>query len=503
MATQIRADQIDNDFNHSAATTVTVGANTIFAFGTVGNLTSGAGTDAEFNSAGDTAVVNKKYVDAVAQGFGPKRSVAAASTANVTGTYTDTDATTGGVGDTIAAGGTSLSIDGVTLVNGDRVLLKDQSTAQTNGVYDVSGVGSSVVLTRSTDFDNSPSGEITAGDYVLAEDGTANGGKRFAVITTVTDIDSSTGDTIDFTAISNPSDLTAGEGLVENSGAFDVDFSDFTTAITSAVEGDDLVSLYDDGATANVKMTVANFLTDITEDGISYNAATAAIFLDIVGLTNATIAAADELVFTDADDSGNNKAVTFSSFESTLTLDNLAGTLSVSKGGTGATTFTANGILLGNGTSAITASTPVANSVITRGATTLSEQAMTTNGSVLIGGVSGPTVATLGAGAGISITNGDGTITIASTVAAQTVTEDDGVGNATVNTFDYTGNGTANESATQLADTVSVLHLFLNGQRLQASSFTAGTDGSSNLRITLDAQYGNFQSDDNVAIVTE
>ena len=71
--------------------------------------------------------------------------------------------------------------------------------------------------------------------------------------------------------------------------------------------------------------------------------------------------------------------------------------IGVPYGGTGASTFTANGILLGNGTSAIAASA-----------------AMTTNGTLLIGGTGGPEVATLTAGANVTITNGDGTITIAS-----------------------------------------------------------------------------------------
>lgn len=70
--------------------------------------------------------------------------------------------------------------------------------------------------------------------------------------------------------------------------------------------------------------------------------------------------------------------------------------IAVAHGGTGASTFTANGILLGNGTSAVAASA-----------------AMTTDGTLLIGGTGGPEVATLTAGSNITLTNGDGSITIA------------------------------------------------------------------------------------------
>lgn len=72
--------------------------------------------------------------------------------------------------------------------------------------------------------------------------------------------------------------------------------------------------------------------------------------------------------------------------------------LAVSRGGTGAGTFTSGGILFGNGTSAISAS------------------AVLTNGQLLIGDGSGaPTLGTLTAGSGVTITNAAGSITVAHT----------------------------------------------------------------------------------------
>lgn len=65
--------------------------------------------------------------------FAAKQPVRVASTGNVT----------------IATPGTA--IDGVTLANGDRVLLKDQTTQSQNGIYVFNGSGSA--LTRATDFD--------------------------------------------------------------------------------------------------------------------------------------------------------------------------------------------------------------------------------------------------------------------------------------------------------------------------------------------------------------
>ncbi len=82
------------------------------------------------------------------------------------------------------------------------------------------------------------------------------------------------------------------------------------------------------------------------------------------------------------------------------TTETLGGTLVVSNGGTGAATFTAHSILLGQGTSAVTA------------------LGAATNGQIPIGSTGAdPVLAAISAGAGISVTNGAGTISIASTGA--------------------------------------------------------------------------------------
>ena len=80
----------------------------------------------------------------------------------------------------------------------------------------------------------------------------------------------------------------------------------------------------------------------------------------------------------------------------TSDLSDVTNTLAVANGGTGATSLTDGGVLLGSGTNAVT-STAVLGA-----------------GELLIGDASGdPTVATLTAGDGIDITNGSGSITIA------------------------------------------------------------------------------------------
>ena len=71
----------------------------------------------------------------------------------------------------------------------------------------------------------------------------------------------------------------------------------------------------------------------------------------------------------------------------------------VSKGGTNATSFSDKSVIITQDT----------------GTETLAAASMSTNGQLLIGGTSGPSVATLTSGSNITITNSDGGITIAST----------------------------------------------------------------------------------------
>jgi hypothetical protein len=92
----------------------------------------------------------KNYVDAAVNGTDWKASARVASTANV------------------AALSGLLTIDGVTLVIGDRVLVKDQTTQSANGIY----VAASGAWARSADSDINA--EVTAGMALMVTEGTVN-----------------------------------------------------------------------------------------------------------------------------------------------------------------------------------------------------------------------------------------------------------------------------------------------------------------------------------------
>jgi hypothetical protein len=112
---------------------------------------------------------NKAYVDAVAEGLHIHASVQAATTAPLTGSVTY-DNGTSGVGATLTTDTPINTLDGYSLVNGDRVLIKNQANAAHNGIYIRT---SSTVFTRAADFNTVA--EVASGDFLFISNGTING----------------------------------------------------------------------------------------------------------------------------------------------------------------------------------------------------------------------------------------------------------------------------------------------------------------------------------------
>jgi hypothetical protein len=104
-----------------------------------------------------------------------------------------------GVGKTLTADANgALIVDGVTMDEGDRLLVKNQATGSDNGIYDVTqaGSGGSVwILTRSDDYDGTPAGEVGPGGIQNVQEGTVNEG-------TIWELATNGAITIDTTALS-------------------------------------------------------------------------------------------------------------------------------------------------------------------------------------------------------------------------------------------------------------------------------------------------------------
>ena len=138
-----------------------------------------------------THAATKNYVDSVAQGLDFKESCRVTTTANV--------ALTGAV---------PLVIDGVTVAGGNRILLKNQTTASQNGIY-TAAIAGTYTLTRSTDADTSA--KVTSGLYTYVEEGTAGGGYAYVLATTNPIVLDTT--SLTFVVFNAPTVYTAGNGL--------------------------------------------------------------------------------------------------------------------------------------------------------------------------------------------------------------------------------------------------------------------------------------------------
>lgn len=151
----------------------------------------------------------KAYVDAVKQSLDIKDSVRVATTANIT-VASDLN-----VGDTI---------DGITLADGDRVLVKDQSTASENGIY---VAGSSPV--RSADAN--ASSEVTSGMFVFVEEGTANADNGFVLTTDGTITLDTTN--LTFVQFSGAGQIVAGDALSKTGNTLNVNDDNITLEVNS------------------------------------------------------------------------------------------------------------------------------------------------------------------------------------------------------------------------------------------------------------------------------
>ena len=133
-------------------------------------------------------LATKQYVDAVVTQINYHEAVTAASTNNLGVTYNNGSS---GVGATLTADTLRAfnTLDGASVSVGQRVLIKNQTDQIQNGIYTLTNNGSAGVtawvLTRATDADNNPSGEMKNGDELFCSNGTVNAGKSFINSTTV------------------------------------------------------------------------------------------------------------------------------------------------------------------------------------------------------------------------------------------------------------------------------------------------------------------------------
>lgn len=143
-------------------------------------------------SAQDAAT--KNYVDNTVQGLDAKASCRVGTTANITLSGTQT-------------------IDGVAVIAGDRVLVKDQTTTANNGIY----VAAASTWARATDADT---WDELVHAYTFVESGTVNSNNGFVCTVAAGGTLGST--SVTWVQFSGAGQITAGAGLTKTGNTLDV-----------------------------------------------------------------------------------------------------------------------------------------------------------------------------------------------------------------------------------------------------------------------------------------
>jgi hypothetical protein len=453
----------------------TVGASTPAA-GTFTALATTTGT-VSTTPTNATDIANKQYVDGlVTQGISYHEPVFVESpntAGNLTATYNNGAS---GVGATLTNAGTqvALTIDGVLMTVGKRVLIYNQTNQAENGVYTVTVVGTvstNWVLTRSTDANTYGLRDPNAlgyNDAFFVTNGNTGAGETYVVTTTGVIVFGTTA--ITFAQISSAQIYSAGTGLnlspattfnISNTGVTAASYGTASQVPTLAINAQGQITSASNtsiainanqitsgsvtnaqlansavtvngtsislGGSGTVTATATNALTISTGlTGTSYNGSAAVtIALGTSGVVAATYGSASQVPVFAVDTYGRVTSVTNTSIAIAAgAVSGLAASATTDT--TNATNITSGTLPTGRisgsytgitGVGTVTAGTWSATAIgVARGGTGLT--ATPTNGQLAIGNGTGYTLATLSAGTNVSISNTAGGITISATPAA-------------------------------------------------------------------------------------
>ena len=174
------------------------------------------------------SLVPKSYVDAIAEGLHVHASVKAATTqplATESGDTVTYNNGSSGVGATLTLSTGISTLDGYTLVDDDRILIKDESNQAHNGIYIRT---SSTVFTRADDFDTTT--EVASGDFLFVENGTLNGSNGYVQTETTTTIGTSA---INFEQFSGAGQIDAGDALSKTGNQLNVEVDGSTIEVSA------------------------------------------------------------------------------------------------------------------------------------------------------------------------------------------------------------------------------------------------------------------------------
>jgi len=219
--TNIANASLTNSSLTVGTTSISLGSSSL----TLGGLTS---VEVTQDPTSALQLATKQYVDAVAEGLHIHASCAAATTgtlASITGGTVTYNNGTAGVGATLTLSVALTVLDGYTLLNGDRVLVKNEVASANNGIYTWATGGT--VLTRATDFDTAA--EMASGDFTFITNGTLYANTGWVQTDPVTVVGTSP---VTWVQFSGAGTYTAGTGLTLIGSQFSL-----TAPVTAALGG--------------------------------------------------------------------------------------------------------------------------------------------------------------------------------------------------------------------------------------------------------------------------
>jgi len=426
-----------------------------------------------------TDITNKLYVDTIAQGLNPKAACKVGTLTNITLSGLQT-------------------IDGYSVLAGNRVLVKNQTATADNGIY----VASASAWTRAVDMD--VWAEVPGAYTVVLYGSQAN----TAWVSTSADTGTIGVTPITFVQFSGISTYYAGTGLTLASNTFSITNTAVTTGtygnaartITQTVnQQGQLTNIFDQpiaiAATQITSGTISSSLISGSYTGITgvgtltagtWNATTIGVAYGGTGATTFTagyLKASGTTAFStvasipSSDITGLGTMSTQNANAVAITggtISGLSSPLPVASGGTGAATLT--GYVKGNGTGAFTASATIPNTAIT-GLGTMSTQ--NANGVAITGG-------TLNGVAIGGTTAGDGTFDILTANVSRLNTAT--ATSLTIGTLPYTP---ANALITAQSSATSFNQVIISNTN--NTSTTASTDYIvNNYNSTDTTYYGDF-----------
>lgn len=259
--TELTVDNLNINGN-TITSTNTNGDITLDPDGTGNIAVSGARITgvAEPVAGGDAAT--KNYVDNVAAGLHIHEAAHCATTntlAILSGGTVTYDNGTAGVGATLTLSSGITAIDGHTLTNGDRILVRNEANQAHNGMYVRT---SATVLTRSSDFDTAA--EMAGGDFTFVEHGTLYNNTGWVQTEEVNTVGT---DIVVWQQFSGTGTFTAGAGLTINGNEFNVVGT--ADRITVNPDSVDIASTYVGQTSITTLGTVATGTWNATTIGVS------------------------------------------------------------------------------------------------------------------------------------------------------------------------------------------------------------------------------------------